>query len=89
MTKYRFAGLSNRFDNYHDYDFNTDNPNEYWVLTYVEGKRRWYAMSHISDDNQSMFEEGREGTREEIAKLLEAMPVNALPAEAYLYGFCQ
>ena len=84
--KFTFAGCVHDSHGYIDFDINTDNPNEYWVLSYDREARCWYANQRVAGDDEGPFEEGRYATQHEIAKMLETMPVNQLPASALLGG---
>lgn len=86
MTQYKFAGRVQDWADYVDFDINTDNPNEYWVLSYNHASCHWYATQHISETDDGPFEEGRNATQQEIAQMLATMPVNQLPASALLGG---
>jgi hypothetical protein len=84
MTQYRFAGRVQVWEEYVDFDINTDNPNEYWVLSYDNALCCWYATQHISETDDGPFEEGGTASPQEIAQMLATMPVNLLPARALL-----
>ena len=86
VNMFYFAGLANKFAEYTDFDINTDNPNEYWVLSYDEDRHHWYAIQRIAKDDEAPFDEGRAATRIEISQMLATMPVNQLPANALLGG---
>jgi len=84
--KFYFAGRSNTFESYVDFDINTDNPNQYYVLTYDGENNYWYAMKRVCPIDFGDFEDGGEATRAEVAAMLATMPVNELPASALLGG---
>lgn len=84
--KYSFAGRIQNWADYIDFDINTDNPNEYWVLSYDYYGHYWYATQHISETDDGPFEEGRHATNQEVSDMLATMPINELPASALLGG---
>ena len=84
MTQFKFAGCVHDSHGYVDCDINTDNPNEYWVLSYDRETRHWYALQRIADDDEGPFDDGETATPQEVAQMLAAMPVNQLPVEIYI-----
>lgn len=84
--KYSFAGRVRDSHGYIDFDINTDNPNEYWVLSYDREARCWYANQRVAGDDEGPFEEGRTATNQEVSDMLATMPINELPASALLGG---
>lgn len=83
MTKFRFGGCTHEWQDYIDFDILTNDPNEYWVLTYATDSRSWYAIQKIAEDDDAMFDAGREATREEVSQMLATMPIEELPVEAF------
>jgi len=84
MTRYSFAGRAGEYPPFVDYDINTDNPNLYYVLTYITNRRYWYALKREAINDEGMFDDGGLASKEEIAKMLETMPVSALPVEVFI-----
>lgn len=83
MPKFSFAGRVHDSHGYVDFDINTDTPTEYWVLSYDRETREWYANQKVAVDEHAPFEEGETATPQEVSQMLETMPVNALPVEAF------
>jgi len=84
MTKYYFAGRAGEYPPFVDYDINTDNPNVYYVLTFSQNGNRWYALKREAPDEEGEFENKELASKQEIAKMLETMPVSALPVEVFI-----
>ena len=84
MPKFIFNTFSSFYWPYIDYDIDTDDPLEYWRLTYVIDAKKWYGVCSRAKFNGDAFEEQREATPEEVSKMLESMPVNQLPVEVFI-----
>lgn len=84
MNKFSFGGIRNTNNWYRDYDINTDNPNVYYSLTYDRDLRGWYAIRREAENDEDPFEDNEILlTKEELAAMLETMPVEALPVEVF------
>jgi hypothetical protein len=86
MPKISFYGICNAYAPYTDFEFHTDDPNRYWVLTYIGDENLWYAFERTADRDDGWFDNEREATKEEVAMLLEAMPVNKLPVGVFYHA---
>jgi len=84
MTNYYFAGRAQEYAPFIDYDIITDDPNVYYVLTYRTDIKYWYALRREARDDDSPFDDAGEALREDVLKMLETMPVSALPAEIFI-----
>lgn len=83
-NRFSYGGISNDYAPYRDFEFNTDDPNEYWVMTY-DAERAWfYAHQRKAEDLDGWFETERAATPQEVAELLSVLPVNQLPPKAFL-----
>lgn len=67
----------------YDYEFQTDNPSEYWLLSYCTTVKDWFGSLYEDYEGSREFDFSRDATTEEVMRLLEAMPITALPVEAF------
>jgi hypothetical protein len=84
MPKFYFGGRAHQYYPYIDFDIMTDDKNEHWRLTYIENENRWYGVMRVAPNDEAEFDDGREATREEVAAMLETMPIEALPVEVFI-----
>jgi len=88
MPKFYFGGQSRRSNStefYVDYDINTNDFNHYYVLSFDREKRWWYAFERVANNGDAWFDtEEIDLTKEQLAAMLETMPVSALPVEVFI-----
>lgn len=69
---------------YYNYEFHSDNPNEYWLLTYCRTRKKWFADLYEDLNGTREFDQSRWAEPYEITRLLEALPVTALPVDVFI-----
>jgi hypothetical protein len=80
-----FGGCRNANEFYVDYDVNTKDFNRYYVLSFDREKRWWYAFERVAKSDDAWFDtEEINLTKEQLAAMLEVMPVSALPVEVFI-----
>lgn len=67
----------------YDYEFHTDNPHEYWLLSYCTTSQKWFADLYEAIYKDGMFD-SLESDNNKVPELLEAMPIEALPVEVFI-----
>ena len=84
---YKFIESRGRtHDDLYEYEFQTSNPNEYWLLAYCTTIKSWFAELYENYNGEPPFDLSRDATNEEVVCLLESMPVNALPVEVFYHA---
>jgi len=84
MTTYYFEKRAYNWFPYIDYYITTDDPNVYYVLTYRTDIKYWSALRREACGDNTPFDDAGEALREDVLKMLETMPVSALPVEVFI-----
>jgi hypothetical protein len=67
----------------YDYEFHTNNPYEYWILSYCPDRKKWFAELYEDIYKDGVFDVW-ESFPHKIPELLEALPISALPVGAFI-----
>ena len=78
MSKFKFYGVKQDYHPYKDYEFSTNNPNEYWVLTHNRENDSYSAVKCVAEDDEALFDVERQATPTEIKQLLDLIPQEKL-----------